>query len=64
MADFTHRKRVDGEWDSICMICFQTAATSTWETGLRETEAKHKCYGYPQTQLTAQVADFLRIRAD
>jgi hypothetical protein len=64
MADYTHRIRVDGRWDSICMVCYQTAATAMREPELKKTEAKHKCRGCPQTQLIAQVADFLRQRAD
>jgi hypothetical protein len=64
MANYTHRKRVDGRWDSICMTCYQTAAMSMSESELRKTEAKHPCYGYPQPQLIIQVADLLRKRAD
>jgi len=63
MADYTHRKTVDGAWDSICMTCFQTAATSVTEPELRESEPLHKCYGSPRLPPVAQVADFLGKRA-
>ena len=60
MADYTHRKKADGTWDSICMTCFQTATTSVTEPELRETESMHKCGDSSQTLPVVQMADFLR----
>jgi hypothetical protein len=62
MADYTHRKKADGRWDSICMTRYHTAATSHTEPELRETEAMHKCDGSLQSRPVIQVADFLRKR--
>jgi hypothetical protein len=62
MTDYTHRKKADGMWDSICMTCYHTAATSHTEPELRETEAMHKCGGSPQSQPIVQVADLLQKR--
>jgi hypothetical protein len=62
MADYTHHKKADGMWNSICMTCYRTAAASRTEPELRETEAMHKCGGSPQSQLIRQVPDFLQKR--
>ena len=55
---------VDGGWDSICMICYQTAATSVREPELGRTETTHIRHGYPKTLLIAQVPDLRSRRAD
>jgi hypothetical protein len=64
MAEYTHRKRVDGTWDSICMICYHTATKSLTEPELRESEAGHKCVGSPQSQPVIQAFDFIGKRTD
>jgi hypothetical protein len=62
MADYTHRKKADGTWDSICMTCYHTAATSSTEPELRETEVMHRCEGPVDSHPVAQVVEFLRKR--
>lgn len=64
MAEYKHRKKVDGTWDSICMTCYHTAATSVTESKLRETEALHNCSGSPHLLPAFQAFDFLRRRTD
>lgn len=38
---FTHRQNADGSYDSICMFCFLTAATSQKEDQLARLEQGH-----------------------
>ena len=38
---FTHRQNPDGSYDSICMFCFLTAATSSTEDQLARLEQGH-----------------------
>jgi hypothetical protein len=63
MADYTHRKRTDGTWNSIYMTCYHTAAKSGTEPELREIESMHRCYDSPQLQVTIQMADLLQRKA-
>jgi hypothetical protein len=64
MAKYTHRKRLDGSWDSICMTCYQTAAKSHTEPELIETELIHNCEGPPQSHPAVDVYRFQRKPAD
>jgi hypothetical protein len=64
MANYTHRKKADGTWDSICMTCYHTAARSLTEPQLRETEAMHLCEGSPRKRTVADVFDSPRKRVD
>jgi hypothetical protein len=43
MTEYRHRHNPDGRWDSICMTCYRTAATSGSEAELAETETLHHC---------------------
>ena len=38
-----HRKNRDGSWDSICLTCFATIATTPLETDLAEPDRVHVC---------------------
>jgi hypothetical protein len=42
---YTHRKNADRSYDSICLQCFRTVATSSDELVLAELENLHKCSG-------------------
>jgi hypothetical protein len=64
MPDYTHRKRADGTWDSICMTCYRTAAKSDTEPQLGETELMHKCDGSPWSHPVVMVAVSLRKWSD
>ena len=44
---FLHRVNRDGSFDSICMRCFQTIASTHCETALMGTEHRHECDGPP-----------------
>lgn len=39
---FRHREQVNG-WDSICLNCFRTVATTATEELLRPAEMEHLC---------------------
>jgi hypothetical protein len=49
MPAYTHRRKPDGSWESICMLCYRTSAKSMTEPELRETEEMHPCEGTPQS---------------
>jgi len=51
MANYTHRRRKDGLYDSICMSCFMTVAVATTETNLAEIEEAHICDTDPDRQM-------------
>jgi hypothetical protein len=38
-----HRRNRDGSWDSICLTCFATVATTPTELGLAEADRIHVC---------------------
>ncbi len=59
MVDYTHRRKADGMWDSICMTCYHTATSHT-EPELRETEAMHKCLASTPIHPVVRVAYSLR----
>lgn len=40
---FAHRANEDGTFDSICLSCFKTIATSKAESSLGEGERSHAC---------------------
>ncbi len=40
---FTHRRNQDGTLDSICMICYRTAASAPCEELLLDGEKTHRC---------------------
>ncbi len=42
-ALYPHRRNYDGSFDSICRICFATAAHAQYEDALAEQEEKHSC---------------------
>jgi hypothetical protein len=42
---FQHRENSDGSWDSICLRCYLTAATTGEEQSLSAGEVEHRCYG-------------------
>jgi hypothetical protein len=64
MAEYTHRKKADGTWDSICMTCYRTAAKSDTELELGEDESMHKCDGSPWSRQIDLVIDSLRKWSD
>lgn len=41
--EFKHRHNREGRWDSICMKCFLTVATSAKEEDLVVAEKAHDC---------------------
>jgi hypothetical protein len=43
---YIHRKNADRSYDSICLQCFRTVATSSDELALAELENLHKCSGW------------------
>jgi hypothetical protein len=49
-GEFKHRKNKDGSIDSICLRCFQTAASTYDQSLLGSLESLHSC-GKPDTQL-------------
>ncbi len=40
---FSHRHNKNGSWDSICLQCYQTAASAENELDLRPVEQGHDC---------------------
>ena len=40
---FIHRHNHDGSWDSLCIECFRTVATTKAETELPTQESTHIC---------------------
>jgi len=40
---FAHRPNVDGTFDSICRVCFQTIVRSEKEESLASSECVHQC---------------------
>jgi hypothetical protein len=42
-SKFAHRHNGDGTVDSICLTCYQTAATTESESQLQALESQHKC---------------------
>jgi hypothetical protein len=48
-SKFVRRHNGDGTVDSICLICFQTAATAKSESQLTALEDQHQCHGYTVT---------------
>jgi hypothetical protein len=53
---FRHRSNPDGSWDSICMRCYLTAATSKDEQSLNAGESEHRCYGHLRKSMPFQAA--------
>lgn len=43
-CDFAHRTRSDGHFDSICLSCYLTVATTDSEESLSFFERMHPCY--------------------
>lgn len=44
---FAHRTNVNGSFDSICLLCFQTIATALTENELVKIEGRHSCLQKP-----------------
>ena len=42
-STFRHRHNPDGSWDSICMKCYLTVATTATEDDLEKSEQSHDC---------------------
>lgn len=42
-STFRYRQNPDGTWDSICLLCFQTAASADRFEDLAALEALHEC---------------------
>jgi hypothetical protein len=42
-AVFTRRKNEDGVYDSICRVCYATAASGASEEDLQAAECRHVC---------------------
>jgi hypothetical protein len=40
---FRYRQNADGTWDSICLLCFQTAASAEHFADLAVLEGQHEC---------------------
>jgi len=43
LPDFYHRANQDGSFDSICLYCFQTVATTSVVPDLKKLESLHDC---------------------
>lgn len=61
-SKFARRHNGDGSVDSICLICFQTAATAKSESQLSELETQHECGSNIITARTA-LSETLRFRS-
>ena len=47
-ALFTHRRKVDGTVDSICLACLSTIASQAVESDLQREEEEHVCrFSFP-----------------
>jgi hypothetical protein len=53
---FRHRHNQNGSWDSICLKCFRTAATSEKEEDLKWIEQSHNC-AVPSEDMNDTLAD-------
>ncbi len=42
-SKFRYRQNPDGTWDSICLLCFQTAASAEHFEDLAVLEEQHRC---------------------
>ena len=42
---FRHKRRLDGIYESICPVCFNTVGSNAIEVDLVETENAHVCLG-------------------
>jgi hypothetical protein len=49
---FRHRVNADGTTDSICLLCFLTAARVENEADLHELEAAHECHNKEPVMLS------------
>jgi hypothetical protein len=49
---FPHRRNLDGTYDSICTLCFQTVATEGVESELLEAEKSHVCSTFDLGRIT------------
>ena len=56
-SKFARRHNDDGTVDSICLNCFQTAATADSESQLQALESQHSCIAYN----TLAHADWLTV---
>jgi hypothetical protein len=51
---YPHRRKLDGSFDSICLNCLATIATSSDETELENSEKEHVCSKtFSEQRLTA-----------
>ena len=41
--EYKHNLDADGQWDSICLSCYRTAASAKSEQELIPTETLHEC---------------------
>jgi len=48
---FVHRVQPGGIFQSICLRCFQTTATSWIESELEVSESNHACKGFNMDQI-------------
>ena len=39
----TYREKLDGSWDSICLICLATVSKASTEAGLQSMAWAHRC---------------------
>ena len=44
-SEFKHRSNPDGTFDSFCLCCFLTIATTSSEDALTALESAHQCSG-------------------
>jgi hypothetical protein len=41
--NYAHRRNADGSFDTICLHCFRTVASSPTGAALAESETEHRC---------------------
>jgi hypothetical protein len=49
-----HRRNRDGSWDSICLTCFATVATTPLEPDLAEQDRLHVCTAHVLSQRSSE----------
>ena len=50
-----HRRNRDGTWDSICLTCFATVATTATELDLAEADRVHICAPAVLSQRSSEI---------
>ncbi len=60
--EFDHRRKSDQTFDSICLYCCRTIATSASESTLDATEQSHCCYQRQQRLFRRRVGGAAPVR--